>query len=76
MNKKEAICYAQITLEKMLSSNFKQELNLQNFELEMKAVFKIYPKNMVLQIAEAKVYAEKQLQLLREKKINREEIVQ
>ena len=68
MNQKEAISYAQITLEKMLSASFKQELNLQNFEIKMKAVFKIYPKNMVLQIAEAKVYAEKQLELLREKK--------
>lgn len=65
MNQKEAICYAQITLEKMLSSSFKKELNLQNFEIKMKEVFKIYPRNMVLQIAEAKIYAEKQLQLLR-----------
>lgn len=65
MNQKEAICYAQITLEKMLSSSFKKELNLQNFEMKMKEVFKIYPRNMVFQIAEAKVYAEKQLQLLR-----------
>lgn len=68
MNKKEAICYAQITLEKMLSSSFKQELNLQNFEIQMEEAFKIYPRNMVLQIAEAKIYAEKQLQLLREQR--------
>ena len=66
MNQKEAISYAQITLEKMLSASFKQELNLQNFEIKMKESFKIYPRNMVLQIAEAKVYAEKELQLLRE----------
>lgn len=66
MNKQEAISYAQITLEKMLSASFKQELNLQNFEIKMKEAFKIYPRNMVLQIAEAKVYAEKELQLLRE----------
>ncbi len=66
MNQKEAISYAQITLEKMLSASFKQELNLQNFEIKMKEAFKIYPRNMVLQIAEAKVYAEKELQLLRE----------
>lgn len=68
MNKKEAISYAQITLEKMLSSSFKKELNLQNFEIKMKEAFKIYPRNMVLQIAEAKVYAEKQLQLLRKQR--------
>ena len=66
MNQKVAISYAQITLEKMLSASFKQELNLQNFEIKMKEAFKIYPRNMVLQIAEAKVYAEKELQLLRE----------
>lgn len=68
MNKEQAICYAQIALEKMISSSFKQEINLQNFELKMKEVFKIYPRNIVLQIAEAKVYAEKQLQLLKTEK--------
>lgn len=65
MNKKEAICYAQITLEIMLHSNFKQELNLQNFALTMNRVYKTYPKNIVLLIAEGKVFAEKELKLLK-----------
>ena len=65
MNKKEAICYAQITLDIMQSSDYIEELNLQNFESEMQQVFKIYPKKLAIQIAEGKVYAEKQLQLLK-----------
>lgn len=61
MNKKESIAYAQITLESMQHSNYKRELNLQNFAIEMKQSFKLYPKNIVLNIAEGKVYAEKKL---------------
>ena len=58
VNKKEAIAYAQITLEIMLSSNSTQELNLQNFGIEMKQVFKIYPRNIISKIADGKLYAE------------------
>ena len=64
MNKKQAISYAQITLGIMLSSNFNDELNLQNFELKMKQVFKTYPKYIAVQIAEGKVYAEKNFNFL------------
>lgn len=62
MNKKEAIAYGQITLETMLHSDYNGNLNLQNFELEMKQAFKLYPRNIVLQIAEGKIYAEKKLE--------------
>ncbi len=61
MNKKEAVAYAQITLETMLHPSYKGELSIENFGVEMKQAFKLYPKNMVLNIAEGKIYAEKKL---------------
>ena len=61
MNKKEAVAYGQIALESMLHSTYKQELTLQNFAIEKKQAFKLYPRNIVLNIAESKVFAEKKL---------------
>ncbi len=61
MNKKEAVAYAQITLETMLHSSYKGELNIENFGIEMKQAFKLYPRNIVLNIAEGKIYAERKL---------------
>ena len=61
MNKKEAVAYGQIALESMLHSIYKQELTLQNFAIEMKQAFKLYPRSIVLNIAESKVFAEKKL---------------
>jgi len=61
MNKKEAIAYAQITLESMLHSSYKGKLNIENFGIEMKQAFKLYPKDSVIQIAEGKIYAEKHI---------------
>ena len=61
MNKKEAVAYAQITLETMLHSSYKGELSIKNFGIEMKQAFKLYPRNIVLNIAEGKIYAEKKL---------------
>ena len=61
MNKKEAVAYAQITLETMLHSSYTGVLNIENFGIEMKQTFKMYPRIIVLGIAESKVYAEKKL---------------
>lgn len=61
MNKKEAIAYAQITLDFMLHSTYKDNLNIENFGIEMKQAFKLYPKNIILNIANAKIQAEKKL---------------
>ena len=61
MNKKEAVAYAQIALESMLHSTYKQEINLQNFAIEMRQAFKVYPKDIVLNIAESKAFAEKRV---------------
>lgn len=65
MNKREAIAYGQITFESMMNSNFKGKLSVENFGLEMKQAFKLYPRNIVLNIAEGKVYAEKRLEELK-----------
>lgn len=61
MNKKEAVAYAQIALEGMLSFNYKGELNIENLGIEMRQAFKVYPRNIVLNIAEGKIYARKKL---------------
>jgi len=61
MNKKEAIAYAQIALESILHSNYKDKLTIVNFGIEMKQAFKLYPRNVVLNIAEGKIYAEQKL---------------
>ncbi len=65
MNKKEAVAYGQIALESMLHSTYKQEINLQNFAIEMRQAFKVYPKDIVLNIAESKVFAEKRVNAIK-----------
>ena len=65
MNKKEAVAYAQIALESMLHSTYKKEINLQNFAIEMRQAFKVYPKDIVLNIAESKVFAEKRVNAIK-----------
>lgn len=57
MNKKEAIAYAQITLDYMLSSKYNGEINPDTFAIEIKQTYKLYPKNIVLEIAESQRYA-------------------
>lgn len=59
MNEKQAIAYGQIALDSMLHSTYKNKINLENLGLEMKQAFKIYPRNISIQIADAKIYAEK-----------------
>lgn len=61
MNEKQAIAYGQIALDSMLHSTYKNKINLENLGLEMKQAFKIYPRNISIQIADAKIYAEKKL---------------
>lgn len=55
MNKKEAIAYAQITLNYMQSSKYNNEINPETFGVEMKQCFKLYPKDIVQTIADAQV---------------------
>lgn len=61
MNEKQAVAYGQIALDSLLNSTYKNKVNLENFALEMKQAFKMYPRNISIQIADAKLYAEKKL---------------
>jgi len=65
MNKKQAIAYAQITLDFMQSPKYTGELNPETFGVEMKQCFKLYPHDIVLGIAEAQIYAAKKTKLLK-----------
>lgn len=65
MNKKEAIAYAQIALESMLHSDYKNKVNIQNLGLEMKQAFRLYTRDMAVITADSIIYAEKKLQDLK-----------
>ena len=60
MNKKEAIAYAQIALENMIRTRNK-EITIEDLGMNMKAAFKLYPRDVALITAEAKLYANKKL---------------
>lgn len=60
MNKKEAVAYAQVTLDYMLSLAYTDELNIETFGMEMRQVFKTYPRSLVTAIADAKIEANKE----------------
>ena len=64
MNKKQAIAYAQITLDYMQSSKYTGEITPNTFAIEMRQAFKLYPLNIVLNIAESQLYARKKLKRL------------
>ncbi|MBS5857878.1 MAG: hypothetical protein KIC60_05270 [Clostridium sp.] len=51
MNKKEAVAYAQITLDYMQSSKYKGKLNPDTLGVEMRQCFKLYPKDVVVIMA-------------------------
>lgn len=54
----------------MLNSTYKEELNLHNFEIEMRQAFKMYPRNIVLNIAEAKLSAEQKIKKLKQNNLS------
>lgn len=61
MNKKEAIAYAQITLAYMQSSEYSNEINPDTLGIVMKQSFKLYPRNLVLNIATSQALARQKL---------------
>lgn len=61
MNKREAIAYAQVTLDYMQSSKYKGEININTFAIEMKQCFKLYPKDIILNIANSQMEVSKML---------------
>lgn len=61
MNKKEAVAYAQITLDFMQSSKYIGKITPDTLGIEMRQAFKLYPRNIVLNIAESQSFARKNL---------------
>ena len=59
MNKREAIAYAQVALDYMQSSKYKGEININTFAIEMKQCFKLYPKDIILNIANSQIEVSK-----------------
>ena len=62
MNKKEAVAYAQVTLEHMQSSKYTGEINPITLGIEMKQCFKLYPRNIIQNIADSQSGARKKVQ--------------
>lgn len=62
MNKKEAIAYAQVTLDYMQSSKYTGEINPVTLGIEMKQCFKLYPRNLIESIANAQSWARNKLE--------------
>ncbi len=65
MNKKEAIAYAQITLNYMQSSKYTGKVSPENLGIEMKQTFKLYPRDIILSIADSQVQASKVLKTIK-----------
>lgn len=65
VNKKQAIAYAQVTLDYMQSPKYNGELNLENFGIEMKQAFKLYSSDIIVNIADAQIKALKELKYIK-----------
>lgn len=62
MNKKEAVAYAQVTLDYMQSSKYTGEITPVTLGIEMKQCFKLYPRNIIQNIADSQDWARKKLE--------------
>lgn len=65
MNKREAVAYAQITLDYMQSSKYTGILTPDTFGVEMRQAFKLYPRNIVLDIAKSQKIARNKIQAMK-----------
>lgn len=65
MNKKQAIAYAQITLNHMQSSKYTGKITPETFAIEMKQSFKLYSNDIILNIAESQTFAKKEYENLK-----------
>lgn len=70
MNKKEAIAYAQVTLNYMQSSIYNGELNPLMLGIEMKQCFKLYSKNLILNIANSQIESLNKIKMFKGSVIN------
>lgn len=65
MNKKEAIAYAQVTLNFMQSSKYIGEINPDTLAIEMKQAFKLYPRNLIVTIADSQIQSARKLKVMK-----------
>lgn len=65
MNKREAVAYAQITLDYMQSSKYTGILTPDTFGVEMRQAFKLYPRNIVLDISKAQKITRNKMQAMK-----------
>ena len=68
MNKKEAVAYAQVTLNYMQSSKYTGEINSITLGIEMKQTFKLYRNSIICCIADAQMKALNELQIAKNNK--------
>lgn len=61
MNKKEAIAYAQVALDYMQSSRYASEITPITLGIEMNQCFKLYPRNIIVNIANSQKWAKNKL---------------
>ena len=65
MNKKEAVAYAQVTLDYMQSSKYTGKINPKAFGMEMRQCFKLYPRNLIQNIADSQEWAKNTLKIVK-----------
>lgn len=61
MNKKQAIAYAQVTLDYMQSSKYNGKITPETLGIEMKQSFKLYSNDIIVNIADSQNYARNNL---------------
>lgn len=62
MNKKQAIAYAQVTLDYMQSTKYNGKITPAEFGIEMNQCFKLYSHDIIIHIADSQMSARKKLQ--------------
>lgn len=65
MNKKESVAYAQVALNFMQSSKYTGEVNPETLGVEMRQAFKLYPRNLIVTIADAQIKSAEKLKAIK-----------
>lgn len=65
MNKKEAVAYAQVTLNYMQGPEYENEINIETLGMEMRQAFKLYPKNLIVTIADSQIQSARKLKAMK-----------
>lgn len=65
MNKRESVAYAQVALNFMQSSKYTGEVSPESLGVEMRQAFKLYPRNLIVTIADAQIKSAKKLKAIK-----------